>query len=73
MLIITGISNENTNELTIYGILGQNITMFYQQGLASLFQVQEKLKACRNSKFFKQLFQYFKTFPVAVLLQVIFM
>ena len=50
MLIITGISNENTNELTIYGILGQNITIFYQQGLASLFQVQEKLKACRNSK-----------------------
>ena len=50
MLIITGISNEKTNELTIYGILCQNITIFYRQELASLFQVQEKLKACRNSK-----------------------
>ena len=50
MLIITGISNEKTNELTIYGILGQNVTIFYRQELASLFQVQEKLEACRNSK-----------------------
>ena len=50
ILIITGISNEKTNELTIYGILGQNVTIFYRQELASLFQVQEKLKACRNSK-----------------------
>ena len=43
-------SNEKINELTIYEILCQNITIFYQQELASLFQVQEKLKACRNSK-----------------------
>ena len=50
MLIITGISNEETNELTIYGKLGRNITIFYRQELASLFQVQEKLKACRSSK-----------------------
>ena len=50
MLIITGISNEKTNELTIYGILCRNVTIFYQQELASLFQVQEKLKACRISE-----------------------
>ena len=50
MLIITGISNEKTNELTIYGILCWNVTIYYQQELASLFQVQEKLKACRSSK-----------------------
>ena len=50
MLIITGISNEKTNELIIYGILCRNVTIFYRQELASLFQVQEKLKACRSSK-----------------------
>ena len=50
MLIITEISNEKTNELTIYGILCRNVTIFYQQKLAFLFQVQEKLKACRNLK-----------------------
>ena len=50
MLIITGISNEKTNELTIYGILCWNVTIFYRQELVSLFQVQEKLKACRSSK-----------------------
>ena len=50
MLIITGIFDEKTNELTIYAILYRNATMFYQQKLAPLFQVQEKLEACRNSK-----------------------
>ena len=50
MLIITWVSNEKTNELTVYGILCQNITMFYWQELVSLFQVQEKLIACRSSK-----------------------
>ena len=50
MLIITRISNEKTNELTIYGLLCQNVTTFYRQELASLFQAQENLKACRNSK-----------------------
>ena len=50
ILIITGISNEKTNELTKYGILCWNVTIFYQRELASLFQVQEKLKACRISK-----------------------
>ena len=30
MLIITGIFNEKTNELTIYRILCQNVTTFYQ-------------------------------------------
>ena len=48
MLIITGISNEKKNELTIYGILCRNITMFYRDELDSLFQVQENLKACRS-------------------------
>ena len=50
MLIITGISNEKTNELTIYGILNRNVAIFYRQELASLFPVQEKLKAHRSSK-----------------------
>ena len=49
-LIITGSSNEKTNELIVYGILCRNVTIFYRQELASLFQVQEKLKACRSSK-----------------------
>ena len=50
MLIITGISNEKRNQLTIYGILCWNVTIFYRQELSSLFQVQEKLKTCSNSK-----------------------
>ena len=50
MLIIKEISNKTTNELTIYGILCWNVTMFYRQELGSLFQGQEKLKAFRNSK-----------------------
>ena len=50
MLFIKGISNEKTKELTIYGILCQNIIIFYRQELTSLFQVQEKLKACRSTK-----------------------
>ena len=47
---ITGISNEKTNELIICAILFQNATIFYRQELASLFQMQEKLKTCRNLK-----------------------
>ena len=50
MLIITGISNEKTSELAIYGILCRNVTKCYRQELSSLFQVQEKLKTCRSSK-----------------------
>ena len=34
----------------MYVILYQNVTIFYRQEPDSLFQVQEKLKACRNSK-----------------------
>ena len=41
MLIITVISNEKTC---------RNVTIFHRQKLASLFQVQEKLKACKNFK-----------------------
>ena len=48
MLIITGISNETRNKLTIYAILCQYVTTFHLQELASLFQVQEKLKTCRR-------------------------
>ena len=40
---------KKTNELIIYGILCRNVTIFYRQELASLFQVQEKLKTCRSS------------------------
>ena len=50
ILIITGISNEKTNELTIYGILCWNVTIFCRQELVSLFQVQEKLKLCWSLK-----------------------
>ena len=38
------------NELTIYEILCRKVTIFYRQEIASLFQVQEKWKACRSSK-----------------------
>ena len=47
MLIITGISNEKTI-YSIYEILCRSVTIFYQQELASLFQMQEKLKTCRS-------------------------
>ena len=40
MLIITGISNEKTNELTIYGISCRKVTIFYRQELAYFFLVQ---------------------------------
>ena len=50
MLIITGISNEKTTELTIYGKLCWNFTIFYRQELASLFQLQGIMKVCRSSK-----------------------
>ena len=50
MLIITGISNETRNKLTIGVILRRNVTIFYRQELASLFQVQENLEMCRSSR-----------------------
>ena len=50
ILNITLISNEKTNKLNIYPKLCLNVTMFYRQYLASLCQVQEKLRACGNSK-----------------------
>ena len=50
MLINTGISNEKTNKLNMYGILCWNVIIFYLQELVFLFQVQEKLKAFRSSK-----------------------
>ena len=50
ILITTGISNEKRNKLAIYTTLCRNVTIFYRQKPASLFQVQEKVKACGNSK-----------------------
>ena len=50
ILIITMISNETTNGLTIYTKLCQNVTKFFRQKLASLIQMQEKLRACRKSQ-----------------------
>ena len=49
MLILTEISNEKTNELTINAILCRNVTILYRQDLASSFKVQKKLKSFRNS------------------------
>ena len=46
MLIITGIFNETRNELSIYEILSRD----YRQELASVFELREKMKSCRNSK-----------------------
>ena len=50
MLTITGMYNEKTNELTIYGILCWSVTILYRQELVSLFQVEEKFKVWRSSK-----------------------
>ena len=50
MFIITGLSNEKTNKLTIYAILCQNVTIFYRQKQDLWFRMQEKLKVCRNPK-----------------------
>ena len=48
-VIITEISNKTTNKLTIYAILCRiNVTTCYRQELAYLFQVQGKLRECRN-------------------------
>ena len=50
MLIITGISTEKTNELNTYAMSCRNITIFYRQKLAFLFQLQDKLYAFSDSK-----------------------
>ena len=50
ILIITVISNETTNELTIYAKLCRNFTIFYRQETVSLFQVLEKLRTCGRWK-----------------------
>ena len=49
MLIITGISNENKWINHIWNIMSKRHNI-YRQELACMFQVQEKLKACKNSK-----------------------
>ena len=38
------------HKLTIYAILCQNVTMFYQKELTSLSKVQENVKIHKNSK-----------------------
>ena len=48
-LIITITSNKTTIELTIHTKSCWNMTIFYRQETVSLFQVQEKLRACKNS------------------------
>ena len=68
MLIITGISNEKTI-YSIYEILCRSVTIFYQQELASLFQMQEKLKTCRSLVWTRVVW----TFRVAILLQMMAM
>ena len=50
ILIITVVFNETANESTIYSKLCRNVTIIYRQWLVSLCQVQEKLRACRNSE-----------------------
>ena len=49
-----------TNELTIYPTLCRNVTIFYRKKLASIKNVQEKLKPCSDSKwkYFKPLFHW---------------
>ena len=42
--------NPKTNELTIYPTLCRNVTIFYRKKLASIKNVQEKLKPCSDSK-----------------------
>ena len=51
LLIITGISNNKRNKLTIYAILCRNVTIFYWQKLVSLFQVHEQLKTFQSKTF----------------------
>ena len=53
VLIITGISNEKTNKLTIHGILCWNVTIFYQQEL--YFKCKKNWMRL-GVKLFKQLF-----------------
>ena len=54
LLTITRISNEKItrtyNAKTNHGKLCRNVTVFYRQELAFLFQVQVKLKARKNAK-----------------------
>ena len=50
ILINTVISNEITNALTIRAKLCPDVTIFYQKEIATLFQVQGKLRACENSE-----------------------
>ena len=49
ILVVTEISNEKTDELTMYRILCQNITIFYRKELA-FFSSARKLKAFISSK-----------------------
>ena len=50
ILIITAISNDKTDELSIYAKSCRNVAIFCRQELASLFQLQEKLIAWGNSR-----------------------
>ena len=67
-IITTVISNDATNELTIYAKLCWNVAIFYRQYLISLCQVQENLKVCGNSSFLSSCFivgdNHIKTIPL---------
>ena len=60
ILITAVVSNETTNALTIYSMLCQNITILYQQELASLFQIKKKIKSAQEFEilFFEYLFHF---------------
>ena len=55
-------------------ITGLNVTIFYRQKLISLFQVQEKLKTCMNSKlnFLSDFFILNHNHTKVVWLQIVF-
>ena len=48
IIIITEISNETTNKLTIYAKLCREVTIFYRQKLASPYQALAKVRAGEN-------------------------
>ena len=50
ILNITQIYHETRNKLIIYAVLCRNVAIFYQQKLASLFQVQEKIENVQEFK-----------------------
>ena len=50
MSIITGISNETTNESTIYAILCRNITISYRQRISFVISSPGKIERVQELK-----------------------